>query len=134
MRSKSVETVETCRLCPNETPLSECTNAGHWEKILKVYRLTEDRASDVRLPGTRESRHVQLAPMDADRMVIGPLVLPEDPELAEVFAMESLGVSYPKEPTRFWPFPGSINRSAYVKSGRMGLSYGQDMPGEKESL
>lgn len=128
VRGEQVEHVEVCRQCHGDIPLSECVIESHWEKRLKAYRLSEDRAADVRLPGTRESRHAQLTPMDADKMVVGPLVLPKDEKIAEVFAMDALGVSYPKAPTRFWPFPGAVNRSAFIKTGRMGLEYGQEMP------
>lgn len=120
--------IELCCYCKNNTALTDCANTDHWEKRLKVYRLSEDRAADVRLPGTRESRHVQLTPMDADQRITGPLVLPENEDLKEVFVMDSLGMRYQHEPTRFWPNPQQPFGSTYIKSGRMGLVYGQEMP------
>jgi hypothetical protein len=107
----------------------------YWEDKLKTYRLGEERAErpEMDMDGVRADRVVQLD-KNPDTIVVGPIVLPQDADVAEVFAMDSLGVSYPKAPTRFWPFAGAINRSAYVKTHRMGLKYGQEMPGDPEKV
>lgn len=103
---------------------------NYWEKKLKAYKLTEERGAHnvIRsLDGERTDRVVQMD-KNPDMITVGPLVLPEDPDLKEVFAMDSLGVRYPSAPKRFWPFSGDVNRSAFIKTGRMGLNYGQEMP------
>jgi hypothetical protein len=123
---------ETCCFCADGTLLSKCENQEHWEKRLKDYRLGEDRAADVRMKNTDGSRTSRLVQMDKnpDTIVVGPIVLPGDPDLREVFAMESLGVRYQHEPKRFWPNPAAPLGSTYIKSGRMGLEYGQAMPND----
>lgn len=113
-------------------PLEECRIQSHWEARLKVYRLTEKRACEPRFKdftGEEVNREYPMNIQELDETVVGPLVIPNDEKVAEVFVMDSLGLRYPSlEAKRFWPFPGSVNRSAYIKSGRMGLAYGQELP------
>lgn len=119
-------------------PLSECCNQEHWEVRLKTYHLNEDRGFRPLVTNTEGEQIDRLLPLnsqsESDELVCGPAFLPRDEKLAEVFVMDSFGISYPTEPKRFWPFPGAINRSALIKTHRMGLEYGQEMPGEKETL